>query len=65
MIRSANGIAESLGAVLLLEDLAVVESEVVREIRGGHRFPDRGHELFVEHVFDVIYTLGIGLDDPI
>ena len=61
MVRPANGKAEGLGAIGLVEDLAVVESEVVREVRWGHHLSYCGHELLHEHVFDVVYSLDVTL----
>lgn len=59
MIRPANRIAERVGAVGLRENLAVVESEVIRKIDRGYNLSNCGHELLVKQVLDVVYTLAI------
>lgn len=54
MVGSSNRITESFGAVLLSEDLSVVESEVIREINWSDFLSDGCDQLFLEHVLYVV-----------
>lgn len=56
MIRSPNGVTESLRLILFVENLSVVKSKVIRKISWSDFFSNGSHQLFVEHVFDVFYT---------
>lgn len=46
-----------LGLELGLEDFAIVEAEILREIRGLDLLANRGHKLLAKHLLDRIDAL--------
>jgi hypothetical protein len=61
VVRPANSITERLRAVLLTENFPIMESKVLGKIGRCDDLSNCGNKLFLEHIFDVIHTLRVGL----
>ena len=59
MVRSSNGKTEWLRSELLVEDLAIVESEIICEVNWSDYLSNGCHELIAKHVFDVVHSFRV------